>query len=124
MAYIIPLEAEKVDLFRVTPEDHLAPWDFPAADISAMEGFTFAHSTLYANSLKITGFLAAGEVYDIPAPTGESIRIMTGAVPTGCDTVVTIEEAEEKGNRIRLPLSVREGSHVRKRGGGHADLLR
>ena len=41
------LETEKVSVFqalnRVTPEDHIAPWDIPAADNSAMDGFAFSH---------------------------------------------------------------------------------
>ncbi|HBG06679.1 MAG: molybdopterin molybdenumtransferase MoeA [Geobacteraceae bacterium GWC2_58_44] len=118
---ITQLETEKVSVFqalnRVTPEDHIAPWDIPAADNSAMDGFAFSHAGLHDNRLKVTGFLPAGEVHDDPVPAGEAIRIMTGApVPADCDTVVPIEDVEESGDRITLRSKVKAGSHVRRRG--------
>ncbi|TWJ18257.1 molybdopterin molybdotransferase MoeA [Geobacter argillaceus] len=118
---ITPLETEKVSLFqglnRVTPEEHIAPWDIPPADNSAMDGFAFAHATLDDSRLKVTGFLPAGEVYRAPVPAGEAVRIMTGAVvPPGCDTVVPIEDVTEDGEWIRLTSVIRAGSHVRERG--------
>lgn len=118
---ITPLETEKVSVFqglnRVTPEEHIAPWDIPPADNSAMDGFAFSHAALEGNRLKVTGFLPAGEVYPVPVPAGEAIRIMTGApVPTGCDTVVPIEDVTEDGEWIRLTSAIRAGSHVRERG--------
>jgi molybdopterin molybdotransferase len=121
LEYITPLETEKVSVFqglnRVTPEDHIAPWDIPAADNSAMDGFAFSHAALNDNRLKVTGFLPAGEVRNVPVPPGETVRIMTGApIPPGCDTVVPIEDVKEDGEWIRLTSAVRAGSHVRKRG--------
>ena len=118
---INPLETEKVSVFqalnRVTPEDHIAPWDIPAADNSAMDGFTFSQKGLNDNRLKVTGFLPAGEVHTDPVQPGEAIRIMTGApIPPDCDTVVPIEDVEENGAWISLPLTVKAGAHVRKRG--------
>ncbi|KAF0217264.1 MAG: molybdopterin [Geobacteraceae bacterium] len=121
LEYITPLETEKVSVFqglnRVTPEDHIAPWDIPAADNSAMDGFAFSHATLSNDRLRVTGFLPAGEARSVPVQAGEAIRIMTGApVPGGCDTVVPIEDVEENGEWIRLTSAVKAGSHVRKRG--------
>src|ERR1035441_9597228 len=93
LEYITPLETEKVSVFqglnRVTPEDHIAPWDIPPADNSAMDGYAFSHTSINDNRLRVTGFLPAGEVRTVPVQPGEAIRIMTGApVPSGCDTVV------------------------------------
>jgi molybdopterin molybdotransferase len=121
LEYITPLETEKVSIFnglnRVTPEDHIAPWDIPAADNSAMDGFAFSHAALGGESLRVTGFLPAGEVSMAPVPSGEAIKIMTGApIPPGCDTVVPIEDVEEDGEWIRFTSTVKAGSHVRKRG--------
>lgn len=118
---ITPLETEKVSVFqglnRVTPEDHIAPWDIPAADNSAMDGFAFSHAALSGDRLRVTGFLPAGEVGLVPVPAGEAIKIMTGApIPPGCDTVVPIEDVEEDGEWIRFTSTVKAGSHVRKRG--------
>ena len=121
LEYITPLETEKVSVFqglnRITPEDHIAPWDIPAADNSAMDGFAFSHAALSGDRLRVTGFLSAGEVGLVPVPAGEAIKIMTGApIPPGCDTVVPIEDVEEDGEWIRFTSTVKAGSHVRKRG--------
>jgi molybdopterin molybdotransferase len=121
LEYITPLETEKVSIFnglnRITPEDHIAPWDIPPADNSAMDGFAFSHAALGSERLRVTGFLPAGEVGLAPVPAGEAIRIMTGApLPPGCDTVVPIEDVQEEGEWICLTSPVRAGSHVRKRG--------
>jgi len=121
LEHIKPLETEKVSIFqglnRVTPEDHVAPWNIPAADNSAMDGFAFARATLGDQGLRVTGFLPAGEMDLTPVKAGEAIRIMTGApIPPGCDTVVPMEDVEQDGQWIRFPSSVRAGSHVRLKG--------
>lgn len=121
LAQITPLETEKVSVFqalnRVTPEDHVAPWDIPAADNSAMDGFAFSHAGIKENRLKVTGFLPAGEVHADLVPPGEAIRIMTGApIPPGCDTVVPIEDVEEEDDWIKLRSAVKAGIHLRRRG--------
>jgi molybdopterin molybdotransferase len=104
-------------LNRITPEDHIAPWDIPAADNSAMDGFAFSHGASGSDRLRVTGFLPAGEVGLVPVPAGEAIKIMTGApIPPGCDTVVPIEDVEQDGEWIRFTSTVTAGSHVRKRG--------
>lgn len=118
---ITPLETEKVSVFqglnRITPEDHIAPWDIPPADNSAMDGYAFSHAAFGGNRLRVTGFLPAGQQWTIPVPPGEAVKIMTGApVPPGCDTVVPIEDVEEEGEWIRLAAAVKAGSHVRERG--------
>src|SRR3989339_2205754 len=99
LEYITPLETEKVSVFqglnRITPEDHIAPWDIPAADNSAMDGYAFSHAALRGDRLRITGFLPAGETSVVPVQTGDAVRIMTGApIPPGCDTVVPLEDTE------------------------------
>jgi len=127
---ITKLETEKVSVFRalnrVTPENHIAPWDIPAADNSAMDGFAFSHAGLNDHRLKVAGFLPAGEVHTDPVPSGEAIRIMTGAhIPADCDTVVPSEDVEENGAWIILPLTVKAGSHVRRQGEdiGQGDIV-
>lgn len=121
LGFITPLETEKVSLFhglnRVTPEDHVAPWDIPPADNSAMDGYAFSHAAVSGDRLRVSGFLPAGEVRTIPVPPGEAVKIMTGApLPPDCDTVVPIEEVEEDGDWIRLPTPPKARTHVRKRG--------
>ncbi|MBT0664277.1 molybdopterin molybdotransferase MoeA [Geobacter pelophilus] len=118
---ISPLETERVSAFqglnRVTPEDHIAPWDIPPADNSAMDGYAFSHASLKGERLRVTGFLPAGEERDAPVPPGEAVKIMTGApVPPGCDTVVPIEDVEQLDQWIRLTSPAKAGAHIRKRG--------
>lgn len=115
------LETEEVPVLqglnRVTPQDHVATWDIPAADNSAMDGFAFRHADLTGNRLKVVGFLPAGEVHNHPVPPGAAVRIMTGApVPVDCDTVVAIEDVEEDGEWITLRAAGKAGAHVRRRG--------
>jgi molybdopterin molybdotransferase len=119
--HITPAETEKVSVFqglnRVTPEDHIAPWDIPPADNSAMDGYAFCHGTRTGNRLRVTGFLPAGEARSLPVPPGEAIKIMTGApLPPGCDTVVPIEDVRTEGEWIEIAADVTPGSHIRERG--------
>jgi molybdopterin molybdotransferase len=121
LAKITPLETEKVSLFhglnRVTPENHVAPWDIPPANNSAMDGYAFAHASCRGGRLRVCGFLPAGEEWRSPVPPGEAVKIMTGApLPEDCDTVVPVEEVAEEGEYIRLASPVKTGSHVRERG--------
>ena len=119
--YVAPLETEKVSVFqglnRVTPEDHVAPWDIPPADNSAMDGYAFCYAALRENRLRVTGFLPAGEARSQPVAPGEAVKIMTGApLPPGCDTVVPIEDVHADGEWITLASPVAGGAHIRQRG--------
>ena len=122
LAYIAPLETEKVSVFqglnRVTPEDHIAPWDIPPADNSAMDGYAFcSQSAQGGKRLRVTGFLPAGEARSAPVPPGEAIKIMTGApLPPGCDTVVPIEDVKLDGEWLEIGPDVASGAHIRQRG--------
>jgi molybdopterin molybdotransferase len=130
LEFTTPLETEKVTVFqglnRVTPEDHIAPWDIPPADNSAMDGYAFSHAALKGDRLRVTGFLPAGETRTAPVPPGEAVKIMTGApLPPGCDTVVPIEDVGEDSEWIRPATSARAGAHVRRRGEDirHGDVV-
>lgn len=115
------LGAEEVPLLhalgRVAAEEIFAPWDIPAADHSAMDGFAFSHASLAAGLLKVRGFLPAGEILTEPIPPGYAVKIMTGApLPPGCDTVVPVEDVDENGEIIRLRSQAKKGDHIRCRG--------
>jgi len=121
LSYITQLETEQVSVFqglnRVTPENHIAPWDIPPADNSAMDGYAFCHAELCDDHMKVAGFLPAGKTCSAPPPPGEAIKIMTGApIPPGCDTVIPIEDVTAAGDQITICKAVKQGSHVRKRG--------
>jgi len=121
LQHTVALASEDVQLLdglgRVISEDIHAPWDMPAADNSAMDGYAFSHQALQGNFLRVTGFLPAGKERTVPVNPGESIKIMTGApLPPGCDSVVPIENVELVADGIRLTGEVSSGSHIRRKG--------
>ena len=104
-------------LGRVAGEDVHAPWDIPATDNSAMDGYAFSFAAVRGNRLLVSGNIPAGVERIPPVAAGEAVRIMTGApIPRGCDTVVPIENVEAVGDTIRLVGEARPGAHIRKRG--------
>jgi molybdopterin molybdotransferase len=118
---VSPLPAEQVDLLRapgrIIAEDVLARWDMPTIDNSAMDGYAFSHRALRGDVVKVSGFVPAGTEATDPVAPGEAVKIMTGApLPSGCDTVVPIEQVEDLGDGIRLKGRVAPGAHVRRRG--------
>lgn len=130
LQYIAPLETEKVSVFqglnRITPEDHIAPWDIPPADNSAMDGYAFSHAALKSDRLRVAGFLPAGETLNTQVQPGDAIKIMTGApIPPGCDTVVPIEDVEDQGEWIRISSPPKAGTHLRRQGEDirHGDVV-
>jgi molybdopterin molybdotransferase len=121
LLHISPLPTEEVPLLkalgRVAGEDVHAPWDIPATDNSAMDGYAFALTAFQGNCLAEAGDLPAGTERTLPVAAGEAVRIMTGAsIPPGCDTVVPMENVERIGDTIRISGDVKPGAHIRKRG--------
>jgi molybdopterin molybdotransferase len=116
------LGAERVDLLsalgRVATEDVAAPWDMPFYDNSAMDGFAVrAADCRTGGILRVTGYVPAGETGVSSLTPGCAVRIMTGAViPSGCDTVIPIEDTEERADGILLREKVDPRQHVRFRG--------
>jgi molybdopterin molybdotransferase len=105
-------------LGMVLAEEVRSPWDIPAADNSAMDGYAFAHGSLQGTTLPVCGFLPSGTIRAEAVPPGEAIKIMTGAIiPSDCDTVVPIEDVLTTFEGITLKEAPKSGSHVRKRGG-------
>lgn len=105
-------------LGMVLAEDVKSPWDIPAADNSAMDGYAFLHNSIKGLSLPVCGFLPAGTIWTDTIPRGHAIKIMTGAqIPSSCDTVVPVEDVLETSDGIKLKYISKPGTHVRKRGG-------
>ena len=121
LRHIALLPTEELPLLqglgRVAGEDVHAPWDIPATDNSAMDGYAFSFAAVRGNRLLVSGNVPAGVERIPPVAAGETVRIMTGApIPRGCDTVVPIENVETIGDTIRLLGDARPGAHIRKRG--------
>lgn len=103
---------------KVLAEQVTARWDLPSSDNSAMDGFAFAWSKQKVGDvLEVRGIVYAGDSGQEPVAANTAVRIMTGApLPPGCNTVVPIEDVEEKDNSIRLTRDVSQGQHVRLQG--------
>ena len=120
--HVGPLGAEAVPIHeatgRVLAGEIAAPFDMPAADNSAMDGFAVRSAECRTTvDLKVTGYRPAGFSEETPVFPGCAVRIMTGApLPGGYDTVVPLEDAREEDGTVRIRGPVRAGAHVRVRG--------
>ena len=91
-------------LGRVLAEDIIAPYNVPAHDNSAMDGYAFAGSQLVPGqplTLRSVGTALAGKAWTGTVNAGECVKIMTGAImPAGLDTVVPQEFTTAQGDQI------------------------
>ena len=123
-----PVETPLPDaLGSVVAERVGALWDLPPADNSAMDGYAFAFAgQREGDELTVAGFVPAGAPFSGRLSGQETVKIMTGApLPSGCDTVVPLEDTALEQNRIRFTRAPKKGQHVRRRGEefGRGDLL-
>ena len=99
----------------VTAEEIVAPFDMPAADNSAMDGFAIRMDDLPVSSaLRISGTVTAGSTVIPELQPGCAIKIMTGALmPAGADSVVPFEDADTNGERVTFKKPVERHQHIR-----------
>ncbi|SFO80375.1 gephyrin-like molybdotransferase Glp [Pseudomonas borbori] len=105
-------------LGRVLAEPLYAPFEVPAWDNSAMDGYALRAADLPAagGCLPLAGRIAAGDAAAQALPAGHAVRIFTGApLPSGADSVVMQEQCRLEGGQVWLP-PVPGGEHVRRRG--------
>jgi len=108
---------------RITTEDITARQDSPTATNSAMDGFAIRKTDLDTTEnrqqiLKITGESRAGAPFHGNIPSGNCIRINTGALlPSNLDTVIPIENIlkEENGN-IFIQSNLSKNDYLRRQG--------
>jgi molybdopterin molybdotransferase len=105
---------------RVLYRDVVAPFDVPAHDNSAMDGYAFRHADLAAageTRLQVVGTALAGGGFSGMVGAGQAVRIMTGAVmPRGADTIVEQEVVRSEGDAVWVPAGRKPGQHVRRAG--------
>jgi molybdopterin molybdotransferase len=103
---------------RVLADDLAAPWDLPAWNNSAMDGYALrAQDARPGTPLRLSAYIPAGAPGAEPLAPGTAAKILTGApMPAGADTIVPVEEAEERGGAMIPTAPVRPGAHVRKKG--------
>ena len=107
-------------LDRVLAADVISPIDVPSHDNSAMDGWALRFADLATGGesrLKNIGTAFAGRAFDGRVGTGETVRIMTGAVlPEGVDTVVIQEVTRVEGDAVIIPAGQQRGQNTRRAG--------
>lgn len=110
-------------LRRVLAQDIVSTGDFPASDISAIDGYAVHHTSLKGVSrqrpvrLRIIGESPAGRPCGVVVGGCEAVRIMTGGlVPEGADTVVRLEDTAEDSGYVMCTNDLGCGDGIRFRG--------
>ncbi len=138
LGYAEVLDAEEKPLAealgQVLAEDINSSFNIPPLDNTAMDGYAVRATDTEGASpdspvtLRVTGEVAAGYVFEAEVTTGTAVRIMTGApVPAGADAIVPFEETDEPFDAApersqRLEASVRvfrqalPGANIRRAG--------
>ena len=122
---IIPIDefqsvALEDGLNRILAHDVISPFDLPAFDNSAMDGFAFcANDAQRYQQLKLVGQSLAGHPFAGPLLPGQAVHITTGAsIPAYADSVLPHEQAQLIGTSTlnMTGIEVRTGQHRRRRG--------
>lgn len=121
--HVRPLPVTSVSLTQAPghclAEDIRADRNLPPADRSAMDGYAVRHVDLRRSPcvLRIVGEVAAGSARRPRVKPGTCSRIFTGAnLPPGADTVVMVEQTEERGGFVTIRSSVTRGANILRRG--------
>lgn len=108
---------------RYLAEDVLAPEQSPRYTNSAMDGYGVRWEDVQGASpdspgtLEIIGESQAGIPFAGTVGKGEAIRISTGAMlADGCDTVIRIEDTEERDDQVAILAVKKQGQDVRIQG--------
>ncbi|SFI31100.1 gephyrin-like molybdotransferase Glp [Methylobacterium brachiatum] len=118
-----PVEAETVPLAqaagRTLAADVAAARTQPPFPASAMDGYAvrFADASAVGASLKLIGTSAAGHGFSGRIGPGDAVRIFTGApVPEGADAILIQEDAQAKGETVRVVEPVEQNRFIRRAG--------
>ena len=107
-------------LDRILARDVVAPFDVPAHDNSAMDGYAVRAADLADEGdtrLQVVGTALAGGAFSGIVGPGQAVRIMTGAViPRGADTVIVQEVVSVDGDELRVPAGQKAGQNLRRAG--------
>ena len=118
-------------LGQTLAEDAVSQYDIPPLDNSAMDGYAVQSASLAGASesapvtLRVVGYVAAGQLPRDEVTPGTAVRIMTGApIPPGADAVVPFEDTDEVTRRnaggdmgeIGVNLAVHPGAEIRPAG--------
>jgi molybdopterin molybdotransferase len=115
----LPLEDVPIEKAtgRVLGETVTSSLDLPPFPSSAMDGFALRAAET-PGTIPIVAQVPAGRPAERALGPGEAMAIWTGGVvPDGADTVVPIEEAEDRDGLLTVPSAAIVGANVRARGG-------
>ncbi|VAW64951.1 Molybdopterin molybdenumtransferase [hydrothermal vent metagenome] len=122
---ISPIKGKKNVTIReaaghILADDVTSPLDVPPFINSAMDGYAINSSDLPQSgeaTLHVIGKSFAGAPFDGEVKSGQTVRIMTGAVvPEGADTVIMQEHAEVDGDNIKIGNEHKAKQNVRNPG--------
>ncbi|MGS0764195.1 molybdopterin molybdotransferase MoeA [Syntrophomonas curvata] len=124
---IQPLGSEYVHIddafMRVTAENIVSFIDVPHFDRSLMDGYAIGEADMEKLKtgrplpLQVTGTIKAGSIESKQIRTGETYRIMTGALlPEGCAAVVKQEDVKTDGNFIVACGVWEQGENIQRTG--------
>ncbi|MGE0135763.1 MAG: gephyrin-like molybdotransferase Glp [Dehalococcoidia bacterium] len=136
LEHFAPLPTEQAllteALGQVLAEDVRSGFNIPPMANTSMDGYavraadTEGATTSTPRELRVTGYLAAGSVFEGTVGAGEAVRIMTGApIPEGADAVVPFEETDEQEHgrwseaprgRVRIDVAAGAGANIRHAG--------
>ncbi|MDP9319742.1 MAG: molybdopterin molybdotransferase MoeA [Chloroflexota bacterium] len=115
-----PVAMELLDALGTTlAEDIVADRDVPPFRNSAMDGYAVIGDDVadVPAILRVVGEIAAGGVPSRPIVRGEAMRIMTGApMPDGADTVVRVEDTDNRTDTVTITAMTSPGTSVRAAG--------
>lgn len=123
--HLPPSSTEKIfvnaALGRYLAVDIHAPESSPRYTSSAMDGYGIRYSEAMTLSppihLEIIGESAAGNSFKDIVQSGEAVRINTGAmIPKGVDTIVRVEDTEEKDSTVIINIAPKKGQDIRHMG--------
>ncbi|HAF54030.1 MAG TPA: molybdopterin molybdenumtransferase MoeA [Thauera sp.] len=107
-------------LGRVLADDIVAPYNVPAHDNSAMDGYAVRAQDLADSgetALNLVGTAFAGRPFSGVVGAGQAVRIMTGAsIPQGADTVVVQEVTRRDQDIVFIPTGQKKGQNLRHAG--------
>lgn len=104
----------RASLNHYLAQEIIAPFDLPAFDNSAMDGYALCGE---GNSFEVIGEVAAGDVTEQSLSDGQAMRIFTGGkVPENTTAVVMQEHTRVEKNQVILEKEVEEGKNIRRKG--------
>lgn len=124
---VAPLAGERVSLFeasgRVLAEAISSEREVPPFNNSAMDGYAVRWQDIreadvdQPAELSVLEVIQAGAVPDKTVTPGTASKIMTGAVvPPGADTVIRVEDTQERDGRVLIHKTNDSGANVRAKG--------